>query len=76
MAEFKEVMKQKERMCEFFQTEEGLCRVNCPLSGKKAGAYDDCNRWIMKHYGEAEEIIMKWEEEHSVKTNAGERAEY
>lgn len=70
MAEFTEVMKQRERMCDFFQTEEGICRANCPFSDKKSGAYDDCNRWIMEHYEEAEEIIMKWAEEHPLKTNA------
>lgn len=70
MAEFTEVMKQRERMCDFFQTEEGLCRINCPFSDKKSGAYDDCNRWVMEHYEEAESIIMKWAEEHPIKTNA------
>lgn len=65
MAEFKDVMKQKKRMCENYN----LCK-NCTIfdiieeersSNKKIVFCDD---WIEDNIEKAEHIIMKWAEEH------------
>ena len=59
MAEFQEVLKQKERMCSSY--------LKCDLCPMELLCCDD---WFYKSPQQAEEIIMKWEEEHPIQTNA------
>lgn len=63
MAEFKEVIKQKERICDYVN---GKC-TNCYLWECSERT---CVSFIMEHPQEAEEIIMKWASENPVQTNA------
>ena len=60
MAEFVKVATEMARMCRHY---EGFCK-ECPL-----GHAVSCHNWMLNHPKEAEEIIMKWAEEHSVVTN-------
>lgn len=64
MAEFTEVMKRKERMCDAF-----LCD-KCPLNKYKNYNSNTCANFIIDEPQQAEEIIMKWAKEHPIKTNA------
>lgn len=64
MAEFIEVMKQRERMCKQFS----LCD-SCPIFINTNGRYSSCNRFIVTNPEYAEEIIMKWTEENPIMTN-------
>lgn len=76
MAEFTEIIKEKERMCEYY----GLYCVFDEINGKtlkcpiKELEYftdsDDCSTLIFEHPEEAEKIILKWAKEHPFKTNA------
>lgn len=59
MAEFQEVMKHWKRMCDTSKCE------NCGLD-KECG----CDTYINNNLKQAEEIIMKWAEEHPIQTNA------
>lgn len=63
MAEFVEVIKHKKRMCK--ERACGLCEIG---NGCMSGQH--CNSYMMENPEKAEEIIMKWAEENSVKTNA------
>jgi len=58
MAEFTEVMEQRQRMCDEMES-CSVCRLN---SG--------CFTFMKKRPKEAEEIIMRWAEEHPIQTNA------
>ena len=64
MAEFVEVMKQKERMCNAMRCE------NCVLASGNNNTGDSCNYFVIGYPKQAEKIIMNWAKEHPVKTNA------
>lgn len=66
MAEFTEVIKQKERI---HKTYTGICE-KCAISSSNNGKKIGCGTFITDYPQEAEEIIMKWAEEHPIKTNA------
>lgn len=65
MAEFIEVMKQFNRMCDSHKR-CGTCPT-CPINHDKE--LFTCYRWLTKNAEKAEEIIMTWAEEHPLKTN-------
>lgn len=65
MAEFQEVMKQRNRMCESY-----VGCMDCALCDINNGENIDCSAFCIKHPQRAEEIIMKWAEENRVQTNA------
>ena len=66
MAEFQEVMKQRERMCENVHGNCSRCDI-----GKLANEKDlYCHNIMLDYYKESEKIIMDWAEEHPIKTNA------
>lgn len=67
MAEFTEVMKQRERMCKSMNY--GCSLNHCPLSSGCNGRNLSCSNFIRIHPKEAEEIIMAWAKEHPIKTN-------
>ena len=62
MAEFKEVMKQFNRMCDNHKWCD-TCQIN-----ENRGRYI-CDRWLTENPTKAEEIIMQWAEEHPLITN-------
>lgn len=64
MAEFTEVMKQKERMCEKYN------KYNCVYCPLEDFVQINCDAEINANPQEAEKIIMNWAKEHPVKTNA------
>lgn len=64
MAEFIEVIKQRERMCCCSKCD------SCLIHKENNGYYLDCSLFIVEHPQEAEEIIMNWAKEHPIKTNA------
>ena len=61
MAEFKEVVKQFNRMCKAQQCNR------CPLNNKRD--VFTCWRALTEHPDEMEEAIMRWAEDNPVKTN-------
>lgn len=63
MSEFVEVMKQRERICEFYDCE------NCPISSFVNRTEKHCSSYMSENPQEAEEIIMKWAKEHPIMTN-------
>ena len=62
MAEFKEVMKQFNRMCD----ENKWCNT-CQINTNRT--IYTCFRWLTENPTKGEEIIMKWAEEHPLITN-------
>lgn len=64
MAEFKEVIKIRQRMCNSIVHCE-----DCELSHSKNKNQGPCSSFIFVNPNEAEEIIMKWAAEHPIKTN-------
>lgn len=68
MAEFVEVMKQKERMCKKYSEEFSICK-KCELGIAKTKHDMVCWEFLENLPQEAEEIIMKWAKEHPVITN-------
>ena len=60
MAEFAKVAAEMTRMCRCYG---GFCK-ECPL-----GFAASCRNWVIGQPEEAEEIIMKWAEEHPFKSN-------
>lgn len=62
--EFVEVMKHRKRMCNSIRA----CQY-CPLYSGNNGISVICHDIIITHPEEAEKIIMKWAEEHPIKTN-------
>lgn len=62
--EFVEVVKQKGRMCD----SNKQCS-NCILSSYNNEKDIDCGTFMTTYPEKAEKIIMKWAEEHPVKTN-------
>lgn len=65
MAEFQEVMKQAKRMCENCH----VCK-ECPMDKFLIECGESCSGSLRRYPQQAEEIIMKWAEEHPIKTNA------
>lgn len=63
--EFVKVMKAKERMCGFYK---GRC-AECGLSFQNNGK-SKCSSFCTQYPQQAEKIILHWEEEHPVQTNA------
>lgn len=67
MAEFKEVMKQRKRMCKASE----CTSISCELKNMARIKGDiTCDYLLTEYYEEAEEIIMKWAEENPIMTNA------
>lgn len=64
MAEFTEIMKQKKRMCEKYY------KNNCAYCPLEDFVEINCDAEINANPQEAEEIIMKWAEEHPTQSNA------
>lgn len=69
MAEFVEVITQKERMCANYNRCNMGCQINNAIQSKK---YDctTCVGFCIKYPKVAEGIIMNWAKEHPIKTNA------
>ena len=61
MAEFTEVMKQRERMC------NQIGCLECEFTNKNIV---DCNNYIVSNPQKAEFIIMNWAKENPIITNA------
>ena len=68
MAEFTEVMKQRERMCESFHDKYGDPKCNECLINRES--LFGCSDYVTHYYKEAEKIIMDWAKAHPIKTNA------
>ena len=66
MAEFIEVMKQRDRMCK----SNGCNCFGCGLALKNNGKELRCDDFCCSYPQEAEKIIMDWAKEHPVMTNA------
>lgn len=63
MAEFQEVMKQRDRMCKHYLSTDHNCE-NCPLDKARKSTILQCFRYIAEYYQEAENVIMSWAAEH------------
>jgi len=63
MAEFKEVIKQFNRMCESY----GASCDGCPVDEQRGIFY--CWRWITEEPEVAEELIANWAKDHPTKKN-------
>lgn len=63
MAEFQEVMKQRNRMCKHYLSIDHNCK-NCPLDRAKEGTMLQCFRYVAEYYQKAENVIMEWAAEH------------
>lgn len=61
--EFKEFIKQYNRMCKSFE----LTCVGCPINDYPLTI--SCRKKIMLHPEEVEKIVSKWAKEHPFKTN-------
>lgn len=59
MAEFVNVIKERNRMCDHFIS----CGAGCPMY-EVINIALPCHDWIYKHPEEAERIILKWAAEH------------
>lgn len=72
MAEFVEVMKWRERMCDELNncSECGFAKSEAFNKIYPGVAPKFCMEYTINNPQEAEEIIMAWEKEHPVKTNA------
>lgn len=66
MAEFCEVMKQEERMCNYMKNNCAICSLCSSNNGKGLV----CGSFLVDYSQEAEKIIMDWAKEHPVMTNA------
>lgn len=56
------------RMCKVFKNNCGIC----PMSIGNNGANEFCAKLVMKQPNKANEIILKWCEEHPIKTRQSE----
>lgn len=63
MAEFKEVMEQRSRMCKHYLSTDISCE-NCPLDKARKNTMFQCFRYVAEYYQEAENVIMEWAVEH------------
>lgn len=70
MADFVKVLKIRERMCEYYLTQVARQCSSCPISAQNNGYAKGCRKFIEKHPEEAQEIILTWNREHPVITNA------
>lgn len=52
------------RICKVFKNDCGIC----PMSIANNGANEFCAKFVTKHPGKANEIILKWCKEHPVET--------
>ena len=59
MAEYIEVMRQKQRMCRWYAKHTDGC-PDCPLSVRQNGRMKTCMEYSEFYAAEAEEIIMAW----------------
>jgi len=67
MAEYSKIMKERNRMCDYYYSINHECNFDCPLSQDKNPAlanYSSCTEFLYKEAEKAEEIIMKWSKEH------------
>ena len=70
MAEYSKVMEERNRMCDYYCKNYGIgeeCSLECPLSGKNnpdLRYYSGCDEFLYKEAEKAEQIIMKWADEH------------
>lgn len=62
MAEFKTVVAEWDRMCEF-----SIDCSACPLLEKQKG--EGCRSWALRNPEEAEKIVIKWSKENPILTN-------
>lgn len=62
MAEFCEVMKQKQRMCDSFPDSCEGCPIHSWTANNAGTTY--CEETFSKHYEKLEPLILKWAEEH------------
>ena len=62
MAEFKEVIKQFNRMCDVHE----ICQ-KCPVNETRGLL--TCWRWCFEEPEKAEELVMNWAKEHPPKSN-------
>lgn len=69
MAEFQEIIKIKDRMYQYYVQEFNGCCNACPLNKGNNGTNEDCFSFLCECPEEAEAIILKWANEHPVKTN-------
>lgn len=65
MADFVEVMKIRDRMCESIER----CH-ECPINTFKNGKDISCESFSKKYPEQVQEILLKWDKEHPIKTNA------
>lgn len=66
MAEFVEIMEQKQRMCRSYKH----C-ADCGLSTPEGkSSMNGCDNYLKSNPQKAEEIIMKWANTHPIQTNA------
>lgn len=68
MAEFIEVIKQRERMCEANLEKTHTCS-KCPIGLKNNGTDEDCVHYLFKFPLQAQADIMKWARENPKPTN-------
>lgn len=64
MAEFQKVMEQYDRMCE----RANNC-YECPITKAHSNTFSNCIAFMRERGKTAEEVIMKWAEEHPIMTN-------
>lgn len=64
MADFVKVIKIKNRMCESVEN----CN-DCPVGGDCNIIKGGCGLLLRKYPEQAQEIILKWDKEHPIKTN-------
>lgn len=67
MAEFVEVIKQKERMCWFQEIDCNGCKLKELMDKHNITS---CSKVLLQYPQEAENIIMEWSDEHKIQTNA------
>lgn len=71
MAEFQEIMKTRFRMCsQLICIGDPKGTNSCPLRVTANGKNIYCKDFLLKYPKEAEEIILKWDKEHPVKTRS------
>ena len=62
MAEFQEIMRIHKRMCQSYKVCAECCIYKIPNVS--------CKTYIYKYPEDAEKLLLKWAEEHPIKTNA------
>ena len=67
MAEYNKVMEERNRMCDYYHSINNECDFDCPLSERNnpvLADYSGCDEFLYKEAEKAEQIIMKWADEH------------